>query len=1167
MKLARLELKAFGPFTDKILDFSGALPGLHIVFGRNEAGKSSSLRGLKALLYGFPERTTDNFVHPNEQLLVSGRLHSADGRELVFQRRKKRKADLLDGQGDPLDPGELAAFLHGIEPGVFDALFGIDHETLVSGGQEILEQKGDVGRSLFAAGTGIASLRRILDDLREESEALYKARGAKPEINQALADFRDQQKILREAALAGSDWKKLQQGLHEAQEALDQLREEQRQCERLRRHLERLRQALPQLVQRRALLDALSALGDVIPLPDDFSQTRRRAEEQKRAADQRLRGARQRLSDLAQRAAGLTPPRTLLDQAGSVEELARRLGEYRKGLQDRPNLDGRRRQLKSEAGDLLRQIRPDLALDAMESLRPLLARRKTIHQLGARREALEQSLRGAERQVRELSGERERLRQALAEGGAPPDAEALQRMLNRAQQAGEVDEDLRARRRARDSDEQGLAAELKRLGLWSGPWSALLELGLPFAQRLNQEEERQRRLLDEQARLQRLRQELQDQHRRLAQDKAEMEAGGEPPTEQELRRLRRSRDQGWQLLRRQWLAGEDVAVEARAYHAELPLPEAFEQAMGTADETADRLRREAARVHQYAALVVQGDAVATRLVEVRREEEAQAAAAAEFERDWQALWAPCGIRPRSPREMVLWCAEMEKLRLRVEAWQRTGAELADLDERRGRLRQALLDELVRLGDGTALRGEELGEVLRHALRVARRLEQDARQRAELAARLRDLESSLLRARGEHEEARSALDAWRDHWHGLLTDLGLPADALPGEVDDFVETLQKCSDLLRQAEDFHKRIEGIDRDVQNYVAAVRALQAQVAPDLVDMEPDQALVQIQSRLNRAREEHSRLQQLAEDRLQLEDDIRQAGSELQGAEGELARLCRMARCPDVAGLDGAERRWTEYRRLRERLADVEANLVRIGEGLSLAELEEQAGQVDADELPTRLAELSREISERLDPEASRLNQKIGEIRTELQRMDGGPRAALAAEQAERTLARLRRLVERYARLRVAAQVLDHEIERYRAQNQDPLLALAGRHFTALTLHAFSGLRADVGDQGQPILVGVRADGRLLDVAGMSSGTRDQLYLALRLASLEWRLERHEAMPFIVDDILINFDDERSRATLQTLAELGRRNQVILFTHHRQVVETAEELREAGLVAVHVL
>jgi uncharacterized protein YhaN len=90
--------------------------------------------------------------------------------------------------------------------------------------------------------------------------------------------------------------------------------------------------------------------------------------------------------------------------------------------------------------------------------------------------------------------------------------------------------------------------------------------------------------------------------------------------------------------------------------------------------------------------------------------------------------------------------------------------------------------------------------------------------------------------------------------------------------------------------------------------------------------------------------------------------------------------------------------------------------------------------------------------------------------------------------------------------------------------------------------------------VFVGVRPKGQRVRVTpGMSAGTRDQLYLALRLATLEHYFERSEPLPFIVDDILIQFDDERTRATLEALTDLSAKTQVILFTHHERVAEEA--------------
>ena len=70
MEIRQLNLAAFGPFTDRALAFDQEVGGLHIVYGPNEAGKSSALRGLKALLYNIDERTPDNYLHANDKLRI-----------------------------------------------------------------------------------------------------------------------------------------------------------------------------------------------------------------------------------------------------------------------------------------------------------------------------------------------------------------------------------------------------------------------------------------------------------------------------------------------------------------------------------------------------------------------------------------------------------------------------------------------------------------------------------------------------------------------------------------------------------------------------------------------------------------------------------------------------------------------------------------------------------------------------------------------------------------------------------------------------------------------------------------------------------------------------------------------------------------------------------------
>ena len=259
--------------------------------------------------------------------------------------------------------------------------------------------------------------------------------------------------------------------------------------------------------------------------------------------------------------------------------------------------------------------------------------------------------------------------------------------------------------------------------------------------------------------------------------------------------------------------------------------------------------------------------------------------------------------------------------------------------------------------------------------------------------------------------------------------------------------------------------------------------------------------------------------------------------------------------------------YSKSREMLVAIEQEILEAGEGASIAALEAEAEGVDRDELPGRIEALKHKINDELEPRRTELAQARGREEKELELMDGSDQAAELADRAEAVLAGIRSNAEHYVRVKLAGRILRDEIERYRRENQGPLVNRASEHFSMLTLGSFEQLMADFDEKDQPVLVGIRPGGERVYVAGMSSGTRDQLYLALRLASLEKYMQDAEPMPFIVDDILVDFDDERSAAALNALAALAEKTQVIIFTHHSQVVEQAKKLQGAGPVRIHSL
>ncbi len=86
------------------------------------------------------------------------------------------------------------------------------------------------------------------------------------------------------------------------------------------------------------------------------------------------------------------------------------------------------------------------------------------------------------------------------------------------------------------------------------------------------------------------------------------------------------------------------------------------------------------------------------------------------------------------------------------------------------------------------------------------------------------------------------------------------------------------------------------------------------------------------------------------------------------------------------------------------------------------------------------------------------------------------------------------------------------------------------------------------------------------MSEGSRDQLYLALRLAALELQVEQGLNMPLIADDLFINFDDRRTAAGLKVLGDLSRSMQVVFLTHHDHLVPLAKEVLGSDLNVVEL-
>ncbi|MGE0369957.1 MAG: AAA family ATPase [Candidatus Dadabacteria bacterium] len=179
MRIRRLDLIGFGCFTGKAIELPSGEMDIHILFGPNEAGKSTALLAIENLLFGIDKSSPYNFIHDYKDMRIGAVLENGPER-LEVRRRKGNKDTLLTPKDAPVRGGEgaLAPYLGGADEEFFRRMFSLDHRRLREGGREILDSQNEAGQVLFSAGTGLSGLRKKLEVLKAEADSLWGPRRA-----------------------------------------------------------------------------------------------------------------------------------------------------------------------------------------------------------------------------------------------------------------------------------------------------------------------------------------------------------------------------------------------------------------------------------------------------------------------------------------------------------------------------------------------------------------------------------------------------------------------------------------------------------------------------------------------------------------------------------------------------------------------------------------------------------------------------------------------------------------------------------------------------------------------------------------------------------------------------------------------------------------------------
>jgi uncharacterized protein YhaN len=1155
MRFDFLNLKAFGHFTDYELLFDQA-KNFHLIYGPNEAGKSTTLRSITHFLYGFPGQTKDSFLHNNTKLRIEGQLQNSKGESLQFARRKGNKNTVLDSNDQPLNEELVNSFLNGINENHFLNMFALNHESLREGGESLLQSGGNLGESIFSAASGITLLGKVYEDLEKKSGDIYKKSAKNPKLNKLMREEKELLKQISEYQLKIQAWKELETKYKEGQKEIEDLIKLVKTLRSEQEKLQRIKFTLPKIARLRDLASKLTELGEVPVLAENAVVLRKEAEQKLELSRKEKKRSEDDYSLLEKELMGISIPNGLIDQETLIDVLYREVQTYQNQVKRLPSLEGERKQLEDRVMAFLKEMDFSQAdIEKIDVYRLTASQKETIKELCKQKPLLDQAADGNKRERHAIMEELDLKEAEFASLKELPDIEELEVTINMIRGAGQIEESLATLLREMKQKEALIQEEIKRLPQWDGTYQELMELTVPGLNETVKKFEQDRALLLQ--KLQKVMEHIQTQFEAIESHEGrirDLESLSEIPSEDKLLKVRSKREEGWHLIRKKLHQGS-VEGQLDAYTEGRALETVYEEQVRDADQIADKMRLEAAKVGEKNKLLSDIDNCKKKITELQTEELRLKEEFGMWERAWLELWKPSAIIPLTPEEMREWLDKYSQIRLFVQEYEKLQETIKDLEAKKKEFKQALITALSQIVSITE--DKSLVELLSLAEKHQKKIREDLFQRQSLEASINEIKRRLHSMTNKQIEIELGISKWKEDWIQAIQGTNISentppivAESLLSKYENGIQTFEEMKRIEKEQETIQSQIGFFEERVQNVISILPL-------HLDELSVDIAVTRLYAVLQKAKQDKVTVMNLNNQLKKLQMMMKHATEQSEEAERTLSKLMEQAQCNTIEELEIIERIFALKKDYEANIQTTETELLQIGNGRTLQELIVEADSIEQDSLEVELDEIKRELEE-IEPRRSKLEQEHGVVKKEFEeKIQGSNTASVLAEQTkESLLAQMENLADQYIQLKLASTLLQKGIEHYRNQNQDPILKRASELFARLTLQSFAGLMVDYDDKDQPVLMGVRENGDKVAIDGMSDGTTDQLYLALRVASIEKYAGENEPIPFIVDDILVHFDDKRSKETLKILLEISKQTQIIFFTHHARLVEIMSEI-----------
>jgi uncharacterized protein YhaN len=1156
LKLLALDLERMRHFAGGRITFakSGEPSRLTLIQAPNETGKSTTLEAIRSFLFGFTEerKKAASFLAGGAELtdLRVGAEFEVHGQVYVATRRKGRKdtldGKLLSGAGD-IDSEWLHKKLGNPNRDVFEAVFAFALSDLAQGAESL--ETDDIKQAIYGVGFGGAvHPQSVLKALKEERNELFSDQGRKQRILTSAATIKALEEQASKKIVRTDAFELLVTQLETKTVAAEG---KQRELKTLRALKERARAVLQGVEPWRALATAREELATLV-VPSGLGADARAAHrghlEQRVKDELEHREAVVAEAEASAALAAVQLDSAILSSSADIEALWKHLATHEKAEVDLPNRERELNDIRRTTEARLVAVRPGWTLDRLRTTRVDSATRAELDVAVKANERIDADTRRTESTLERLDiaiAGLEARAQALP---AAADAHAARTWLDgwsgfesRRDQAHDAEARIKELERKRD------AARLRLDPPFGAALGDAISLAVPPVEEVARFEAE---LAKNTARREKLEEKLaacQDEIAVAIAELAEIEAGGHAPSEAELASARSRRDEGWKLV---LSALNNEARDAGTFDRERPLPRAYEHATSHADEVVDAMRRRADAVQMRAAR----EATRSRATEQERALLVELRAAnddrARIDAAYAALWSSAGFTPFAPAAMRTWLGHHRELvalaREREDAVAKHESLVARMDLHVANGRRALgihreditADELRALAEARNL--AELDRV-RQATALATELDTSKRERAEAAQQLARL--------------RVEATSWLGGWTKITAALHLEGELSPAAAKRVVDELADLRAALDHETDKLDRIRKLTDDLAAYSARVATTVRANAVELASLPATVGAARLHARLDVARAAEQSRKEHATILVAAQKRRARAERALKDTDGALDRLRAAAGVTTDAAFVEVADRASRASALASTVQENERTL------RSLRSMWTEADYFDAlkaavpEALEAEVARFDRDI-EALEQDARTTDGEVAVLKTSIAAIDGSAEAAEAQALIESERAALREDIERFSVLAVSVAILEKAIERFEKEHQPGLLAGASLFFSEMT----SGRYPKVGQRLDTSLYVLRrtATGTTeVSPEALSTGTKEQLFLALRLAYVQHYATTAEPLPVVLDDVLVNFDDERATATLRALAAFASTTQVLLFTCHDHLIALAERAK----------